>query len=275
MISKRRQNRTKTVFSLLALVVALAGCSNGAPAEPAPGASAESNKQAVAVSRIVPLGESRPLGTLDDPEDAKAFGEAFRQADRFKGIPDIGPADYEIDIETGGEPKRFHLWLGSSGAPGLLMDTSDSNKAYTLEASVATDLRLRIASIRYEPEKHGDVIQGVVETTNLEAWHTFMEQVAQARPASVQIAAYTVEGDPIFHNLDYDGRVIHYLFDNFQDGYGLAERKVETCDRVVSDRRVEKHWDWTGTVYGLDGCDERGGGRSDRFQLRVEDESRL
>ncbi len=268
MPSTKRRKTKKGILGLLTLAAVFTGCSTGD--------SAQTVQGPVIVNRVIPLDEPRPLGRLDKAEDAEAFGKAFRQADRLRGIPDVGPADYEIRYEAGGEPKQFQLWLGASGNPGMLMEKSDTNTAYEIDSGVSEDLRGRIASIRYRTdraEKNGDVIQGPGGTINIQVWHRFMEQVEQAHPASVQLALYTAEGDPIFHNLEYDGRSIHYLFDNSEDGYGSPDKVFDTCERILSEpRRVEKSG-WTGAVYRLAGCSDHGENGGGRFGFRVEDDS--
>ena len=55
------------------------------------------------------------------------------------------------------------------------------------------------------------------------------------------MTGYTDEGDPIFKDLEYDGQVIHYSYDNSNDAYGGSEKgiQMDECSEVIKEDNVE------------------------------------
>ncbi|MBW4081514.1 DUF4362 domain-containing protein [Paenibacillus sp. S150] len=83
-----------------------------------------------------------------------------------------------------------------------------------------------------EAAKRGDIVDHYGNFTNLERLDTFLENVQKQNKDRVRVTQYTIEGDPIFHNLTYDGTDIKYKFDNSQDAFGRTEIRTSTCKGI-------------------------------------------
>ncbi|SFS72141.1 DUF4362 domain-containing protein [Paenibacillus sp. BC26] len=88
----------------------------------------------------------------------------------------------------------------------------------------------------YNPDRaieNGDVVNVHGKYSNLEKWNQFVTHVKekQAGRMNVRITQYTIEGDPIFYELTYDGKQIYYTFDNSMDAFGSdLGRPSTTCE---------------------------------------------
>jgi hypothetical protein len=73
---------------------------------------------------------------------------------------------------------------------------------------------------------------------------------------------YTIEGAPIFYNLNYAGNKIQYTYDNSQDGYAGTGKGIEStsCSNIES-RNTEN-----GVEYHLSECSSEIG---NTFYFRV------
>ncbi|NGZ77642.1 DUF4362 domain-containing protein [Saccharibacillus alkalitolerans] len=252
--------RILTTICGLLVLIGLSACDNGREAalEPLP----EAGIGSLTIDRHIPEGEPRPLGELSSPDDLNAFRKAYRHAEKIPGALKMTAPDYEIRFASGGEEKTFWLWSSPKGEKGMLMDTSDTLTGYAVDADSKDDLRRRIESIPYgweQSKRYGDIAQGPSGTLHIEKWQAFLKRIDQRQPASVQIALYTDEGDPVFENMNYDGHSIHYLYDNSLDAYGLPEKRSTTCEKIVN-RPKFPHSDEPMTEYVLYGCSGAGGG---------------
>ncbi|WP_139492841.1 DUF4362 domain-containing protein [Brevibacillus dissolubilis] len=123
----------------------------------------------------------------------------------------------------------------------------------------------------YPPDKAkeaGDVVNVHGRFTNLEKFTAFLEHVDKHKPDQIKITSYTIEGDPVFDELDYDGQTIKHRYDNSMDHYagtGNAKENTATCQGIVA-REAEQ-----GKEYFLTGCD---GEREERFFFFIPNETR-
>lgn len=99
---------------------------------------------------------------------------------------------------------------------------------------------------------NGDVVNVHGKMYNLDKWKLFMKNLDLGVPDQVRITQYTVEGDPIFYELVYDGtEVITYTYDNSKDGFGSdAGRPSTMCRGIELEENKE-----LGSNYILIGCD--------------------
>jgi len=267
----------KRFFPLLALVslVMLASCQSGKPKEAAryaastasPAASVSPGTPQVIISRGFDFGSVNPkvYGVFNAKTDIDAFADAVQSAKRMKGILDVRNPDYDAVIDNGGKRQSIHLWLDAKDTFGMFMYTSDTGTGYTLTEAATKRLRELVQSIRYGPEqaeKNGDVVFALNGIKNGNVWTDFLQQVQNRSSQAVQITAYTIEGDPIFYNLDFDGAVIRYRYDTSHDHFGTPLKQTDFC------RRIEKDVSKQGTVYYLDGCGENNAKRNETFALK-------
>jgi len=249
------------------LLLGLTACSKTPEAEPA--LAVEGQEVSVTVDRYILAGQPRPLGVLKSAADLNAFREAYRQADRIHSEEAITAPDYVVRLKQDDRTDEWNLWIAPAGKPGMITDMSDTSVNYRTTAEANDDLRRRIARIPYGSEQaaqFGDVSSGPSGVTHIEKWTAFLEQVERRQPASIQLTKFTDEGDPIFHNLDYDGSRIRYAYDNSLDGFGTPDKKQDTCQRLASESTTNSSSEsWT--TYTLEGCEGPGG---ERFSFVVE-----
>ncbi|MBD3920255.1 DUF4362 domain-containing protein [Paenibacillus sp. PR3] len=112
----------------------------------------------------------------------------------------------------------------------------------------------------YDREKaiaNGDVVNVHGKMYNLDKWKLFLANLDVGVPDQVRITQYTIEGDPIFYELVYDGaEVIKYTYDNSQDAYGSDQGRPSTSCRDVE---LAEDKDHGGSYYKLTGCDNETG----------------
>jgi hypothetical protein len=99
-----------------------------------------------------------------------------------------------------------------------------------------------------EAIKHGDIVDEHGVISNLDRLNKFMKNVNNGVKDKVRITGYTTEGDPIFNNLDYNGKEIKYTYDDSQDSYGGSGIKSDTCSNIES-ANIEN-----GVEYRLNNC---------------------
>ncbi|MFC5702165.1 DUF4362 domain-containing protein [Cohnella faecalis] len=102
-------------------------------------------------------------------------------------------------------------------------------------------------------DKHGSI-------ENLGALDTFVQKASNDEPSSVRIVQYTIEGDPIYHDLTVSDQKITLRYDTTEDKFGSGKITTYECEELA---RTE-----TGTLlaYTLKGCS---GGNKERAVLRV------
>lgn len=91
------------------------------------------------------------------------------------------------------------------------------------------------ASDSYDSEtaiRNGDVVNVHGQTYNVEQLDAFIDNVKSGRNAKVQITGYTIEGDPIFQILEYDGKVIRYTYDNSRDKFAGSDKGKRQSEMV-------------------------------------------
>ncbi|MEH7074235.1 DUF4362 domain-containing protein [Neobacillus drentensis] len=92
--------------------------------------------------------------------------------------------------------------------------------------------------------KNGDIVNVHGEITNVDRFNQFIKNVNQKVEDKVRITSYTTEGDPIFYNLNFNGKEIEYTYDASQDSYGGSDKQSTTCSVIVSstnENGVEYH----------------------------------
>ncbi|GMK39910.1 hypothetical protein PCCS19_29650 [Paenibacillus sp. CCS19] len=104
---------------------------------------------------------------------------------------------------------------------------------------------------------NGDVVNVHGKMYNLDKWKLFLANLDVGVPDQVRITQYTIEGDPIFYELVYDGaEVIKYTYDNSMDAYGSDQGRPSTSCRDIE---LAEDKDHGGSYYKLTGCDNETG----------------
>jgi hypothetical protein len=100
----------------------------------------------------------------------------------------------------------------------------------------------------YEPES-GDILDKHGDITNLDKFNAFVDHVQQGKKDKIRIVHYTIEGDAILHDLDFDGKTIHSTFDSTRDEYGSGSVTKASCKSIAVQETN------TSTEYVIEGCD--------------------
>ncbi|WP_051353082.1 DUF4362 domain-containing protein [Thalassobacillus devorans] len=105
------------------------------------------------------------------------------------------------------------------------------------------------AKAQLSPEtaiQRGNVVNVHGEIYNLERFEKFLSNVDAGKKDEVRITTYTIEGDPIFYKLEFDGEKIHYTYDNTMDAYadtGKGIREAECADIVSTKTKGERRYE--------------------------------
>ena len=88
------------------------------------------------------------------------------------------------------------------------------------------------------------------EISNLDKLEEFIKNIEDGDEDKVRIVRYTIEGDPIFNTLDYNGENIKYTYDDSQDEYAGSNKgeKSTTCANLESRKTKD------GVEYHLSDC---------------------
>lgn len=110
----------------------------------------------------------------------------------------------------------------------------------------------------YPSEKaveNGDVVHIFDKVMNEEKWKQFIRNVNTKLKDQVRITQYTIEGDPIFYELVYDGDNIKFTYDNSLDSFGHdLNRPSASCKKFGAKRSEDGQ-----KYYSLTECDNDNG----------------
>ncbi|MBP1905730.1 hypothetical protein J2Z32_002378 [Paenibacillus turicensis] len=112
--------------------------------------------------------------------------------------------------------------------------------------------------VPYSAEKavqNGDVVNLFDNLKNIEKWDQFMKNVKDKARDQVRITQYTIEGDPIFYELIYDGNNITFTYDNSLDTYGHDLKRPSSSCKKIGAKQNEDGQEY----YSLSGCDNENG----------------
>ncbi|MFJ8260674.1 DUF4362 domain-containing protein [Rummeliibacillus sp. NPDC094406] len=112
-------------------------------------------------------------------------------------------------------------------------NTNSQNKPYTSEEAI----------------KRGDVVQTSISVNNFDRFINFFSNYNDEKADKIRITGYTIEGDPIFTDLNYDGKKILYTEDNSNDAYGAKEIIKDVCNKIIEEKK-EQRTIW----YSLSSC---------------------
>ncbi|WP_456272355.1 DUF4362 domain-containing protein [Bacillus sp. AK031] len=86
-------------------------------------------------------------------------------------------------------------------------------------------------SLKYE--LNADVVNTHGGVEGLDAMENFYQQVQKSKEGNLRVLEYTIEGDPIITDLDYDGKQINVTFDTTRDEYGNGKITTSTCEQLA------------------------------------------
>lgn len=98
------------------------------------------------------------------------------------------------------------------------------------------------------PPSNNEVIETHGRLENIDRLDLFVDNVQSGKKDKVRLDRYTIEGDPIFHDLDYNGSKLTFTLDTSKDQFGQGEVKSNDCKSI---QRLESE---TETKYLLESC---------------------
>ncbi|MBU8917767.1 DUF4362 domain-containing protein [Bacillus sp. FJAT-29953] len=103
---------------------------------------------------------------------------------------------------------------------------------------------------KVKPGKN-DVVETHGGLENFRRLDQFVKHVQNNKKDKVRLIRYTIEGDPIFHDLAYDGSNLKFTLDTAEDKFGQGEVTTTTCESI------QKQESETETKYMLTGCPQQ------------------
>lgn len=103
---------------------------------------------------------------------------------------------------------------------------------------------------KVKPGKN-DVVETHGGLKNFQRLDQFVKHVQNNKKDKVRLIRYTIEGDPIFHDLAYDGSNLKFTLDTTEDKFGQGEVTTTTCESI------QKQEAETETKYMLTGCPQQ------------------
>ncbi|WP_284037230.1 DUF4362 domain-containing protein [Neobacillus sp. 114] len=103
---------------------------------------------------------------------------------------------------------------------------------------------------KVKPGKN-DVVETHGGLENFRRLDQFVKHVQNNKKDKVRLIRYTIEGDPIFHDLAYDGSNLKFTLDTTEDKFGQGEVTTTTCESI------QKQESETETKYMLTGCPQQ------------------
>ena len=85
-----------------------------------------------------------------------------------------------------------------------------------------------------------DVIDMHGEIENVEKFREFLINVKEGKTDNLRVVSYTEEGDPMLHDLEYDGEVINSTTDTRRDGFGEGSIIHTTCTSIEMVETTER-----------------------------------
>jgi Domain of unknown function (DUF4362) len=102
-----------------------------------------------------------------------------------------------------------------------------------------------------EKDRADEVVIGHNAIENADRFHAFSKRVSQKQKDEIRIMQRTIEGDPIYQHVRFDGKEFEYTHDSREDAYGSKEVTRDTCGNF---RVIETN---TETTALLEKCENR------------------
>ncbi|MDQ1147753.1 hypothetical protein QE429_004580 [Bacillus sp. SORGH_AS 510] len=84
-----------------------------------------------------------------------------------------------------------------------------------------------------------DVVDLHGEITNFNKFQQFLNNIKLGNKQKIRVVRYTNEGDPLIHDLEYDGKKIISTIDTTRDEFG--EQKIDTTSCKSIDIKEEEN----------------------------------
>lgn len=105
------------------------------------------------------------------------------------------------------------------------------------------------AGCGYSPDKN-DVVNEYGKNANIEVFQQFVTDAKKGKKTEVRIVNYTDEGDPVLHDIHYNGEEFTSKLDFSRDKYSKGGTSTATCSSLDTEVKEEAK------IYKLTGCDQ-------------------
>lgn len=108
---------------------------------------------------------------------------------------------------------------------------------------------LLLSGCSYKPSNE-DIVDTHGDITNQDKFKAFIKNVNEGKKDKIRVVRYTTEGDPMLHDLEYDGETITSTTDSTRDEFGSGKISTATCQSIEVIETSER------TDYTLSGCNK-------------------
>jgi NhaP-type Na+/H+ and K+/H+ antiporter len=118
--------------------------------------------------------------------------------------------------------------------------------------------------------ENGDIVDLHGNVKNAERLEKFYENISLTIKDKIRITQFTIEGDPLFNDFQYNGKEIKYIYDNSKDTHGKANKRATACKSLIN-RKTNQ-----GVEYTLEGCYGKNKeiGQNFKFIIRTQNASK-
>ncbi|WP_068775732.1 DUF4362 domain-containing protein [Paenibacillus sp. FJAT-26967] len=116
--------------------------------------------------------------------------------------------------------------------------------------------------------QNGDVVYNRSRLANLDKWDRFLNNLKNKKEDHIRLVSYTIEGDAILDELNFNGTRIKYTHDSTRDNFGSGIKETTFCRSM--DIKAKELKD-VGLVYVLNNCESEEIGSSFRFYAASDD----
>ncbi|GEL76085.1 DUF4362 domain-containing protein [Tenuibacillus multivorans] len=97
---------------------------------------------------------------------------------------------------------------------------------------------LVVSGCGYSPDKD-DIVNEYGKVTNIVAFQNFIDNVKNDKEDKIRIVNYTDEGDPILHDVNYNGEAFISKLDFSRDKYSSGGTSTVTCKSLDIEGKEE------------------------------------
>ena len=122
------------------------------------------------------------------------------------------------------------------GVLWFILSGCQSNETNQGDETVGNTGKENTLKYNQSPE---DIVDSHGEISNLDKFLSFLENVKQGNKDKIRVVRYTTEGDPMLHDLEYDGDVIKSTTDTRRDKFGSGSKNTQPANPLML-KKVKK-----------------------------------
>ncbi|WP_037287782.1 DUF4362 domain-containing protein [Saccharibacillus sacchari] len=129
----------------------------------------------------------------------------------------------------------------------ILLSGCSTSKPYNFEAAA----------------ERGDIVDVHGQVSNAQRLEEFNQNFLQNVKDKIRITRSTIEGDPTFYDIQFNGKEIKLKYDNSKDKHGRSIRQSTVCESLIA-RETQR-----GIEYSFDECSGKNKDLGNTFKLEV------